>query len=223
MSQTKKTALVLGATGLIGKELVKILNENNQYEKIHLLVRRQFDLQSDICKVHIVNFDELHKYHELFQVTDVYCCLGTTIKVAKTKEAFRKVDYEYPVEAAKLAKENDAEKFLIVSAMGADTKSLFFYNRVKGEVEESLRNLHLRSLHIFRPSLLLGKREEFRLGERLAEKASVVLNKLMVGPLRPYRGIQAKKVAAAMAVIAQSNHKGDHIYPSHKIDAMIGF
>ena len=223
MQLTKKTALVLGATGLIGKELVHILSENGHYQKVYLLVRRPIEVESKVCEVHIVDFDKLHQYNELFQVTDVYCCLGTTIKVAKTKEAFRKVDYEYPIEAAKIAKENGAKKYLIVSSMGADTKSLFFYNRVKGEVEETLINLNIPSLHIFRPSLLLGKREEFRLGEKFAEKASGVMNKIMIGPLRPYRGIQARKVAAAMAVVAQSDIKGKHIYLSHEIDSMVGF
>jgi uncharacterized protein YbjT (DUF2867 family) len=222
MSTKKKTALVLGATGLIGKELVKIISDQNDYEKIHLFVRKPIELPSDVCEVHIVNFDSLNDYIELFKVTDVFCCLGTTIKKAKTKEAFRKVDYEYPVEAAKLAKENGAEKFLIVSSMGADIKSLFFYSRVKGEVEESLKVLNLASLHIFRPSLLLGEREEFRLGEKVAEKASDVINKLLIGPLRPYRGIQARKVAAAMAVMAQSNNKGNFVYLSHEMDSMVG-
>jgi uncharacterized protein YbjT (DUF2867 family) len=223
MGLTNKTALVLGATGLIGAELVKILTENGHYQKVHFLVRRPIEVESEVCEVHVVDFDELHKYHALFQVTDVFCCLGTTIKVAKTKEAFRKVDYEYPIEAAKLANENGAEKYLIVSSMGADTKSLFFYSRVKGDVEETLNSLNLSSLHIFRPSLLLGDREEFRIGEKLAEKASGILNKLMIGPLRPFRGIQARKVAAAMAVVAQSDKKGKHIYLSHEIDSMVGF
>jgi uncharacterized protein YbjT (DUF2867 family) len=222
MSQTKKTALVLGATGLIGKELVKILSDNNQYERIHLLVRRPIELTSKNCEIHIINFDDLAKHLELFKVTDVFCCLGTTIKKARTKEAFRKVDYDYPVEAARLAKENGAEKYLIVTAMGADTKSLFFYNRVKGEVEEALNRLNLPSLHLFRPSLLLGEREEFRFGEKLAEKASGVLNNLMIGPLRPYRGIRAKKVAIAMALTAQSYKKGSNVYLSHEIDTMVG-
>jgi uncharacterized protein YbjT (DUF2867 family) len=223
MSSSKKSALVLGATGLIGKELVKVLDESDQYENIKCLVRRPIELESKICEEHIVDFNELHKYHELFKVSDVFCCLGTTIKKAKTKEAFRKIDYEYPKEAAKLAKENGAEKFLIVSSMGADPKSLFFYSRVKGDVEEALISLNLPSLHIFRPSLLLGERSEFRLGEKIAEKASGVMNKLMVGPLRPYRGIQARKVAAAMAFVAQSNKKGNNIYLSHEMDSMVGF
>ena len=221
MSYDKKTALILGATGLIGKELVKIISENEQYDKILLLVRKSFEINNERCEIQIVNFDELHEYSELFQVNDVFCCLGTTIKKAKTKEAFRKVDYEYPVEAAKLAKKNGVEKFLIVSAMGADANSRIFYNRVKGELEETLKKLNLPSLQIFRPSLLLGNREEFRLGEKIAEKASGFLNFIMIGPLRPYRGIQAKKVADAMVVIAQSNKKGTVIYPSNEIDRMV--
>ncbi|MEH7114818.1 oxidoreductase [Neobacillus niacini] len=220
MSNQKKTALVLGATGLIGKELVKIISENEQYEKIHLLVRRSIEINNERCKTHIVNFDELHKYSALFQVDDVYCCLGTTIKKAKTKEAFRRVDYEYPIEAAKLAKDNGVETFLIVSAMGADVNSRFFYNRVKGEVEDSLKKMDLPSLHIFRPSLLLGNRDEFRLGEKIAEKASSFLNFIMIGPLLPYKGIHAQKVAEAMANIAQANKRGAAIYLSHEIDKM---
>ncbi|MEH6996293.1 oxidoreductase [Neobacillus drentensis] len=223
MSSSKKSALVLGATGLIGKELVKVLDESDQYEKIKLLVRRPIELESKVCEEHIIDFNDLHKYQDLFQVSDVFCCLGTTIKQAKTKEAFRKVDYEYPVNAANLAKENGVEKFLIVSSMGADPKSLFFYSRVKGDLEATLTSLNLPSLHIFRPSLLLGERSEFRLGEKIAEKASGVINKLMVGPLRPYRGIQARKVAAAMAFVAQSKKKGNNIYLSHEMDSMVGF
>lgn len=220
MSVNKKTALVLGATGLIGKELVRILLENGQYEKIQLLVRRPVEFNNKKCDTHIVNFDELHKYSALFQVDDVYCCLGTTIKKAKTKDAFRRVDYEYPVESAKLAKNNGAEKFLIVSSMGADANSRIFYSRVKGELEESLRRLNFPSLQIFRPSLLLGNREEFRFGEKVAEKASGFLNFIMIGPLRHYKGIQAKKVAEAMAIIAHSDKKGTTTYLSYEIDKM---
>lgn len=218
MSHRKKSALVLGATGLVGKELVKILWEQNQYEKIRVLTRRPVKMKGQVCEPHIIDFEELQIHSDLFGVTDVFCCLGTTIKKAKTKEAFRKVDYEYPVMAAKLAKDQGAEKFLIITAMGANSNSTFFYNRVKGDVEDSLRNLNLPALHIFRPSLLLGNREEFRFGEKLAEKASGFLNALMLGPLRPYRGIHTSKVAAAMAAVADSNKNGTNIYLSHEIE-----
>jgi uncharacterized protein YbjT (DUF2867 family) len=222
LMDNKKSALVIGASGLIGKELVNILLQQDKYDKIHLLVRRPISIEDEVCVPHVVNFDELHTYHKLFNVSDVFCCLGTTMKKAKSKEAFRKVDFEYPIEAAKLAKECGVEKFLIVTAMGANSKSLFFYNQVKGDVEETLRKLNLPSVHIFRPSLLLGEREEYRFGEQLAEKASVLFNAIMVGPLRPYRAIKAKKVAAAMAAVAHSNKTGTNVYLSHEIDRMIG-
>ena len=214
----KKTALILGATGLVGNELVKILIQQKNYEKIHLLVRRPIVSHDPACEVHVVDFEQLHTYQELFQVTDVFCCLGTTIKKAKSKEAFRKVDYEYPVEAAKIANVSGVEKFLIITAMGSNAKSSIFYNQVKGEVEESLGKLSLPSVHIFRPSLLLGEREEFRFGEKIAAKASAFINILMVGPLHPYKAIEAKNVATAMAAVAEVGKSGMNIYPSHKID-----
>ncbi|MBT2696480.1 NAD-dependent epimerase/dehydratase family protein [Bacillus sp. ISL-40] len=213
-----KTALVLGASGLVGNELVKTLIQQNNYEKIHLLVRRPIEFNDPSCEEHIVDFDQLHKYQELFQVTDVFCCIGTTIKKAKSKEAFRKVDYKYPVEAAKISSKSGVEKFLIITAMGSNSKSLIFYNQVKGQVEEALRKLIIPSVHIFKPSLLLGERTEFRFGERIAEKASAILNLLMIGPLRPYKAIEARNVAAAMAAVAQTDKSGVNIYPSHEIE-----
>jgi uncharacterized protein YbjT (DUF2867 family) len=217
---SKKTALVLGASGLVGNELVKILIQQNQYEKIHLLVRRPIESKDSSCEVHVIDFDQLHNYPELFQVSDVFCCLGTTIKKAKSKEAFRKVDYEYPIETAKLASQSDVEKFLIITAMGANANSSIFYNQVKGQVEKALAKLPLPSVHIFRPSLLLGERKEFRFGEKIAEKASAFLNVLMVGPLRPYKAIEARNVAAAMAAAAVIGKSGMNIYPSHVIERM---
>ncbi|MEW9050649.1 MAG: NAD-dependent epimerase/dehydratase family protein [Neobacillus sp.] len=220
METQHKTALVLGATGLVGSELVKILLEKQNYEKIILLVRKRIPIEHDMIEQHVIDFEQLSEYKELFKASNIFCCLGTTIKKAKTKMAFRKVDFTYPLEAASFSKEMGAEKYLIVTAMGANAKSYFFYNQVKGEVEEALRDLDLPSLHIFRPSLLLGKREEFRFGEKVAETASSVLNTLLVGPLRPYRGIHAKKVAEAMAVVAESSKTGNHVYLSNEIDLM---
>jgi uncharacterized protein YbjT (DUF2867 family) len=216
----KKSALVLGATGLVGKELVNLLLQQETYEKVHLLVRKPLAIDNPNCKEHVINFDDLDHYSDLFAVNDIYCCLGTTIKTAGSKEAFRKVDYGYPLEAAKLAKEKGAEKYLIISAMGSNPTSLFFYNQVKGQLEGSLRTMGLPSLHIFRPSLLLGEREEFRFGERMAAKMSGVFNALLAGPLKPYRAIEAKKVAAAMVKAASTDVKGVMIYNSDRIQQM---
>ncbi|AJY76742.1 NAD-dependent epimerase/dehydratase family protein [Paenibacillus beijingensis] len=214
----KKSAVLIGATGLIGKELAKVLFQQNNYEKIHLLVRRSSGLHDPKCEEHIADFDRLDQHSHLFHGSDVFCCLGTTMKQAKTKEAFRKVDYVYPVEAGKLAEQFHSEQYLIVTALGSNPDSAIFYNRVKGEVEESIKKLRLPALHIFRPSLLLGERQQFRLGEKLMIKAARVLNLFMVGKLRPYRAIEAKKVALAMAAIAKSNKSGAHVYPSDEID-----
>lgn len=150
----------------------------------------------------------------------MFICLGTTIKKAKTKEAFRKVDYEYVVEAGKLANAAKVENVLVISAMGADSKSKFFYSRVKGEMEETLKQLELNSLHIFRPSLLLGERNELRIGEKVSGKLISIFKFLLIGPLRPYRAIHAKKVATAMSVAAQSLSTGTNVYHSNEIEKL---
>jgi uncharacterized protein YbjT (DUF2867 family) len=201
-----RTALVVGATGFVGKQVVHMLLNNETYKSVTVLVRQSLQVQDKKLNEHIINFNTLEEYHNLSQVTDVYCCLGTTIKKAKSKEAFKKVDLEYPLEIAKMAKENNVEKFLVISAMGADVNSRFFYNKVKGELEEGLRKLNLNSLSIFRPSLLLGEREEFRFGEKVGAIAMNALNFLLIGPLKTYRGIKGKQVAKAMVSVATSNH-----------------
>jgi len=215
---TQKTALVLGATGVVGTELVKILIATKTYQTINLITRRPIDITDQTIKQHVIEFDQLHNYGDVFQVHDVFICLGTTIKAAKTKAAFRKVDYEYVVEATKLAKQAESEKVLLITATGANPKAHAFYSRVKGEVEETLKSMQLNSLHIFQPSLLLGDRKEFRLGEAVMGKASKLLTKIMIGPLRPYRPIQAKTVASAMAKTAQTNTQGIYVYPSYQIE-----
>jgi uncharacterized protein YbjT (DUF2867 family) len=146
--------------------------------------------------------------------------LGTTIKKAKSKEAFRKVDYDYVIEAARLAKTSNVEKILVITAMGANSKSKFFYSRVKGDVEGTLQHLALNTVHIFRPSLLLGERKEFRAGEKISGLLSAFAKFVFVGPLRPYRAIKANKVAAAMYVAAQTTAKGYHFYDSAEIEEL---
>ncbi|WP_314588603.1 oxidoreductase [Paenibacillus terrigena] len=212
-----KTALVLGASGLVGAALVEILATRDYYQQIHLLVRRPLQLASGRCIQHVIDMDELQRYNHLFEVNDVFCCLGTTIKKAKSREAFRRVDYEYPVEAGQLAAQHHVDGYYIVTAMGASSRSSIFYSRVKGEVEDKLASLQLRSLHIFRPSLLTGNREEYRFGERVAEKISPFLNPLLVGPLKNYRSIKASTVALSMALTAEKPVKGTYVHLSHQM------
>lgn len=215
-----RSALILGATGLVGAELLSLLLTNNHYHTIKVLTRRELKREHTKLKQYIVNFDELNKYEELFQVDDVFCCLGTTIKKAKTKENFRKVDLDYPLSAAKIASEKGAENFMVISSMGADEKSLFFYSRVKGELERELKMLRFKAIHIFRPSLLVGNRTETRLGERFAEWLSIPLSPLLVGKMKTYRPIKGRDVAKAMIHCALSDGSGIHTHTSNKIQKL---
>ncbi|MCK1982977.1 MULTISPECIES: NAD(P)H-binding protein [Peribacillus] len=217
---TNKTALILGATGVVGTQLVKEISNSKIYSEIHFLTRREVKYTDPKCIGHVVDFDNLSQYAYLFNVTDVFICLGTTIKKAKSKEAFRKVDYDYVIEAAKMAKTSNVEKLLVITAMGANSKSKFFYSRVKGDVEGTLQRLEMNAVHIFRPSLLLGERKEFRAGEKISGLLSTFVKFVFVGPLRPYRAIEANKVAAAMYATAQTTAKGYHFYNSDEIEKL---
>jgi uncharacterized protein YbjT (DUF2867 family) len=215
--EEKKSVLLVGATGLVGGELLTFLLNHSGHEKVKVFTRKALKINHPKLEQIIVDFNKLGQYKEHFNVKDVYCCLGTTIKKAGSQDAFRKVDYEYPVVLAKLAVERNVERFLIITAMGADKSSKVFYNRVKGEVEEELRKSGIGTLHIFRPSLLLGEREEFRLGEKVAIILSPILSLAMVGGLRKYRPIQAKNVAKAMLLTGQTEVSGTFVYPSDAI------
>jgi uncharacterized protein YbjT (DUF2867 family) len=213
-----KTALVAGATGLIGKEVVGLLLANPDYERVITLVRKPLDIQHEKLVQQVTDFDHLEEVSgHILEAEDVFCTLGTTIKVAKSKEAFRKVDYEYPVRLAQLAKQCGTKRFLIVTAMGADPHSRIFYNQVKGQAEEQIKRVGLASLHIFRPSLLLGDRTEVRLGEKIGSILGKLSSWAMIGGLRKYRPIPSKVVAEAMVHAAQSQSKGQQVYLSDEI------
>lgn len=204
-----KTALIAGASGLVGSELLKLLLENDAYQTIHVLLRRPLETKSAKIVEHIVNFDELDKFDSNLKIDHVFCTLGTTIKKAKTKENFRKVDYDYVLALGKKANEWKAEKFLLVSSLGANAKSAIFYNRTKGEIENALKQLKLPHLFIFRPSLLLGNRKEQRTGEKTAINVYKVIAPLFFGPFKKYKGIEASQVAIGMMDTALQNT--DHL------------
>ncbi len=208
-SSPSKVALVLGATGLVGDQLTHRLIDATVYDKVKVLTRRPLSWQHP--RLQEISFDFDHPNGLLTQADDIFCCLGTTIKKAGSKEAFRKVDYQYPLDIARMGLEQGARQFALVSSMGADSSSSFFYNRVKGDLERDLSTLGYPSLLIFRPSLLLGNRTEFRLGERIGAGVMRLLAPLI--PAR-YKGIEATQVASAMFSMAQKGLAGKHIFES---------
>jgi uncharacterized protein YbjT (DUF2867 family) len=217
MTINSRSALLAGASGLVGTELLHVLLESPVYEHVKILVRSPLDAKHPKLEQVVVDYEELENYSIHFKVHDVYCCLGTTIKKAGSQEAFRKVDYEYPVRLANMAKVHGVQNFLIVSALGADANSKVFYSKTKGEVEERLKELGLSALHIFQPSLLLGNRQEFRLGEKAASVLSPILSPLLTGPLQKFKPVSARSVANAMYTTAQTNQIGTFTYPSDQI------
>lgn len=210
----KRTALVLGASGLVGQELLELLLQSDYYDSVTIFVRKHLPLEHEKLKQKQVDFSLLETYKEYFAVDDVFNCLGTTIKKAKTKANFKKVDYEYTLRAACIAEKQGVQNFLVVSSIGANAKSIFFYSQVKGRMEEEIQKLAIEGIHIFRPSLLVGEREEFRFGERIGEKIFGLMPFFFKGSLKKYKPISVEQVAKAMYTTALREASGVHIYES---------
>lgn len=210
-------ALIAGSSGLVGNYLLKKLIESDQYTEIISLVRRPGNISNPKVRELVIDFDNLSEYASSIGNIDVaFCCLGTTMKQAGSKSQFYKVDFEYVYELGKLAKSLNAQTFVLNSALGADKNSLFFYNRVKGQIEDVLWGLNFPNLVFVRPSLLLGQRKEVRLGEKIGEYFFKWFRIFFVGFLRKYKAIPADTVAKSMLIA--SFKKGKHIIESNYID-----
>ena len=196
-----------GATGLVGRECLRLLSNDAAVAEVRALVRHSLPPETLGPRVREcrTDFSGLEKHQDWFQVNWVFCALGTTIRAAGSPEAFRRVDYEYTLSIAKLALSRGASHFLLVSAIGANPRSPFFYNRVKGELEDAVRSLGYPSLTIARPSLLLGQRQEWRFGEELAKR----LGWLLPSQWRP---VHASQVATALVHAAHASVPGMRIW-----------
>ncbi|MCK5865290.1 MAG: NAD(P)H-binding protein [Marinobacter adhaerens] len=190
--------MLLGATGLTGGKVLQGLLGRDEVSQVVALVRHKLPTLHDKLAQHEVDFDRLEDHAELFDVDVIICCLGTTIKKAGSQDQFRKVDLGYPMKAGELGRSRGVRAFILMSAIGASSSSTIFYNRVKGELEDALRDLDYPYLSIYHPSLLLGDRKEQRTAEALGIKAMPLVNRLLIGPLDKYRGIEAQTVASAM-------------------------
>ncbi len=198
----QKTALVFGATGLVGSFLVNELAENEIYEKVKVFNRRkQHYTHNKISEIQ-VDFDKISEYIHEFKGHDAYCCLGSTLKKAGSKENFFKIDHDLPLEIAKICSTNDVGSFIAISSIGANSGSSNYYLRTKGLMELHIQELDFDQLAFVRPSMLVGPRKEFRFGELFGKIIMAPINYLLVGKLIKYRSIHSKTVAKAMIQIA---------------------
>ncbi|OWR14164.1 NAD(P)H-binding protein [Chryseobacterium sp. VAUSW3] len=188
-------ALIIGATGATGKDLVSQLLTDKGYDEVNVFVRRPLAVENPKLKTHIVNFDKPEEWKDLVKGDVAFSCLGTTLKAAGSKEAQRKVDYDYQYNFAKAAKENEVEDYILVSSYGANPKSKLFYSRMKGELEQSIKDLHFNKLTIFQPGMLERKDSE-RIGEVLGGKIIKFANKL--GVLTQQKPLPTEVLAKAM-------------------------
>lgn len=215
---TTRKALIVGATGLIGGYCLQSLLDDPGYSGVTAVVRKPILKTHRKLKAVISKFSNLETDLANTQAHDVYCCLGTTMKKAGSQDAFKQVDLSLVVTVAELMRKQGAEQFIVISSMGADKNSRVFYSRVKGEMEQALQQLDYPCLRIIRPSLLLGKRNEFRFGEKIGAWLTPVLKPFLMGSLKKYRPVQAESVAEFMVKVAMEKPvAGVHVYESDMI------
>lgn len=218
MTASPRSMVLLGASGLVGGKLLRRVSEAATYASVAVLTRRPLGVAAGKVREHVVDFDRPETFREHVAVDDVFCCLGTTIKKAGSRAAFRKVDLEAPLAVAKAARDAGATRYIIVTAVGASPKSGVFYNRVKGEVEAGLRALKFpRGVKILHPSLIMGERAERRAAESVAMTLMGATRGLFVGSLERYRAIDADDVAAAMVGAASDPSTDDAVYEGARL------
>ncbi|SEH33125.1 NAD(P)H-binding protein [Chryseobacterium culicis] len=188
-------ALVIGATGATGKDLVNQLLNDKEFDEVDIFVRKPVDIQNEKLKVHVVNFEKPDEWKDKVKGDVAFSCLGTTLKDAGSKEAQKKVDFDYQYEFAKAAKENEVEDYILVSAYGANPQSKIFYSKMKGELEEAVKQLHFNKITIFKPGMLERKDSE-RTGEVLGSRIIKFANKL--GLLESQKPLPTDILAKAM-------------------------
>lgn len=215
-----RSALVLGATGLVGGLCLELLLADGAWSRVTALVRRPTGRAHPRLAEVVADFDRLDERADAFAADDVFCCLGSTIRKAGSQEAFYRVDHDYPVAAARLASARGARRFLLVTALGADAGSRIYYNRVKGEVERDVAAFPFEGVALLRPSLILGPRGERRTAEALAQRLAPLAAPLLVGPLRRYRAVGAEAVARAMVRLARDGFRGVRVVESDELAAL---
>src|SRR4030095_9728909 len=210
------TATLVGATGLIGSFLLEELLNDPYFDTVRILIRRPIDITHPKLEKKIVDFNDSDSLLVALSNSDVvFCSIGSTMKKVKgDKEAYRKIDFDIPVKLARFCKMTGCEKFILVSSAGANSKSRNFYQRLKEETEEAVKSVGLKTVHIMRPSLLLGESKEFRLGENIGQAIMTSLSFLIP---EKYKAIQGKDVAKVMVVLSKNNDDGVFVHENTEI------
>jgi len=210
------TATLVGATGLIGSYLLEELLNDPYFDTVRILIRRPLDITHSKLEKKIVDFNDSDSLLVALSNNDVlFCAIGSTMKKVKgDKEAYRKIDFDIPFNLARFCKMVGCEKFILVSSAGANSKSRNFYQRLKGETDEAVKSVGLKTVHIMRPSLLLGERKEFRFGENIGKAVMTSLSFLIP---EKYKAIQGKDVAKVMLALAKKNDEGVFVHENTEI------
>lgn len=207
-------ALVIGATGATGKDLVNLLLEDASFERVDVFVRREVAASSPRLKVHVVDFDHVGDWAHLLTGDVLFSCLGTTIRAAKSREAQWKVDFTYQLESAREARRNGVPRYVLVSSIGANPKSKVFYTKMKGRLDEEVTKLGFPGCFILRPPSLVRKDSD-RFGEKVSVAVLKGLNR--IGLLRSLRPMDTEELAAAMVALAKEGGEGTCIIESQDI------
>ncbi|MCG1037694.1 NAD(P)H-binding protein [Polaribacter sargassicola] len=213
----KKTAIILGATGLTGNILLQKLIKDTRYKSIKLFSRSKIEGLPKKVTQFIGDLLSLETFKNDFIADEVYCCIGTTTKKTPDKSLYKQIDYGIPVTAAKLSKENNINTFVVISAMGANAKSNVFYNKTKGEMEKAVKQQNIKNTFILRPSLIGGNRQEKRMLEKIGLAFFKLIQPLFIGKLKDYKIIDAKNIAQAMVNLTNKIEKSEVIITSHHI------
>jgi uncharacterized protein YbjT (DUF2867 family) len=210
-------AIIAGASGLIGSKLLNILLQHPNYDEVLILVRKELPVKHKKLVQLAIDFDRLDEYATAITGHAVFCCLGSTRKKTPDLEVYYRIDHDYPLKLAQLAKQNGVEQYHLVSALGANSHSSNFYLKMKGETEVDIQKEGLKSLHIYEPSLITGERAEYRSAERIITVLMGIIDPLLIGSLKKYRSIPAQTIALAMFNESLKNEEGIFIHPSDKI------
>lgn len=215
-----KKAILAGASGSIGSSLLQQLLNGEDYSEVLVLVRKDLGFQHPKLKQLVLDFDQISHYSAEITGDAVFCCLGTTKKQTPDQVTYKKIDYQYPVDIAWIAQTNGATSYHLVSSIGANKDSSAFYIKTKGETERDIKAVPFKSIHIYRPSLLNGKRKDKRVLERIINSVMYFINPILAGSLKKYRSIKVETVARAMLRQSLSEERDVFIYESDQIQEL---